>query len=57
MKASRVTCASSPPSRPALFDRAAIAAVKRWRYEPVIVDNVPQEVPARTSIRFALPNQ
>jgi TonB family protein len=34
------------------FDRAAIAAVKRWRYEPVVVDNVPQEVPARTTIRF-----
>jgi TonB family protein len=34
------------------FDRAAIAAVKRWRYEPVVVENVPQEVPARTTIRF-----
>ena len=40
-----------------LFDRAAIAAVRRWRYESVVVDNVPTEVPARTSIRFALPNQ
>jgi protein TonB len=40
-----------------LFDRAAVAAVRRWRYEPVIVDNVPTEVPAKTSIRFALPNQ
>jgi periplasmic protein TonB len=40
-----------------LFDRAAIAAVRRWRYETVMVDNVPTEVPARTSIRFALPNQ
>ena len=40
-----------------VFDHAAIAAVKRWRYEPVIVNNVPTEVPARTSIRFALPNQ
>ena len=39
------------------FDRAALAAVKRWRYEPLIIDNVPQEVPARTVIRFALPNQ
>jgi protein TonB len=39
------------------FDRAAMAAVKRWRYEPLIIDNVPQEVPARTTIRFALPNQ
>ncbi len=40
-----------------VFDRAAISAVKRWRYEPVIVDNVPIEVPARTVIRFALPTQ
>ncbi len=40
-----------------LFDRAAISAVRRWRYETVMVDNVPTEVPARTSIRFALPNQ
>jgi protein TonB len=38
-----------------VFDRAAIAAVRRWRYEPVIIDNVPREVPARTVIRFALP--
>jgi TonB family protein len=40
-----------------LFDRAATTAVRRWRYETVMVDNVPTEVPARTSIRFALPNQ
>jgi TonB family protein len=39
------------------FDRAAIAAVKRWRYEPLLIDNVPQEVPARTTIRFNLPSQ
>jgi TonB family protein len=36
-----------------VFDRAALAAVKRWRYEPLLIDNVPQEVPARTVIRFA----
>jgi len=34
------------------FDRAAMAAVKRWRYQPMIVNNVPVEVPARTTIRF-----
>lgn len=39
------------------FDRAALAAVRRWRYEPVVIDNVPQEVPARTTIRFTLPGQ
>ncbi|MEJ1960205.1 MAG: energy transducer TonB [Gammaproteobacteria bacterium] len=36
------------------FDRAALAAVKRWRYAPVVVDNVPQEVPARTIVRFQM---
>jgi protein TonB len=35
-----------------MFDRAAMAAVKRWRYEPLVIDGVPQEVPARTVIRF-----
>jgi TonB family protein len=35
-----------------VFDRAALAAVKRWRYEPLLIDNVAQEVPARTVIRF-----
>lgn len=39
------------------FDRAAIAAVKRWRYEPLVINNVPQEVPARTTIKFNLPAQ
>ena len=39
------------------FDRAAVAAVKRWRYDPLLIDNVPQEVPARTTIRFNLPSQ
>lgn len=37
------------------FDRAAINAIKRWRYEPLVIDNVPQDVPARTVIRFTLP--
>ena len=41
---------------PGTFDRAAISAVKRWRYEPVTIEGVPVEVPARTSIRFELPN-
>ncbi|MEP7243053.1 MAG: energy transducer TonB [Gammaproteobacteria bacterium] len=38
------------------FDRSAMSAVKRWRYEPVIINNVPQDVPARATIRFALPS-
>ena len=36
------------------FDRSAIAALKRWRYEPVVIDGVPQEVNARTVVRFTL---
>jgi TonB family protein len=38
------------------FDRSAISAVKRWRYEPLVIDGVPREVPARTTIRFNLPS-
>jgi protein TonB len=38
-----------------MFDRAAIAAVKRWRYEPLIVDGAAAEVPVRLNIRFAPP--
>jgi protein TonB len=38
---------------PKVFDRAAVAAVKRWRYEPLLVDGAPTEVPVRLAIRFA----
>jgi TonB family protein len=40
---------------PGVFDHAAIAAVKRWKYDPVMVNGSPVEVPVRTSIRFELP--
>lgn len=41
-------------SEPAgIFDRSAINAVKRWRYEPYTVDGVPQEVTQRALIRFS----
>jgi protein TonB len=40
---------------PGVFDRSATAAVKRWRYEPVVANGTPVEVPVRTSIRFELP--
>jgi periplasmic protein TonB len=40
---------------PGVFDRAAITAVKRWHYDPVIANGGPVEVPVRTSIRFELP--
>ncbi|MGH8285082.1 MAG: TonB family protein [Steroidobacteraceae bacterium] len=47
----RVT-ASEPE---AVFDKAALSAVRRWRYEPVIVDGVPVEIPTRAVIRFEAP--
>ncbi|HEX4619688.1 MAG TPA: energy transducer TonB, partial [Steroidobacteraceae bacterium] len=40
-----------------VFDRAAISAVKRWRYNPVIVNGNAVDVPTRTLVRFALPTQ
>jgi protein TonB len=40
---------------PGVFDHAAVAAVKRWHYDPVIANGVAVEVPVRTSIRFELP--
>jgi protein TonB len=52
---SEVRVVSAEPA--GTFDRAAMAAVKRWRYEPLIVNNAPVEVPARTTIKFNLKNQ
>jgi protein TonB len=43
---------SSPPG---VFDRVAIAAIKRWRYQPAMVNGAPVEVPFRTAVRFELP--
>jgi TonB family protein len=40
-----------------VFDRAAISAVKRWRYNPVIVNGSAVEVPSKTLVRFELPKQ
>jgi TonB family protein len=40
---------------PGVFDKAAVTAVKRWHYDPVIANGGPVEVPVRTSIRFELP--
>jgi TonB family protein len=40
---------------PGVFDKAAVTAVKRWHYEPVLANGAPVEVPVRTSIRFELP--
>lgn len=38
-----------------VFDRAALEAVKRWRYEPAMVEGRPAEVEVTTTIRFAPP--
>jgi len=43
---------SSPPG---VFDKAAVSAVKHWRYEPVKVNGAAVEIPVRTTIRFELP--
>ncbi len=42
---------------PGVFDHAALTAVKRWHYEPVVANGAPVEVPVRTAIRFELPPQ
>ncbi len=40
---------------PGVFDKAAVAAVKHWRYEPLIVNGTAVEIPVRSAIRFELP--
>jgi periplasmic protein TonB len=43
---------STPPG---IFDRAAVAAVKRYHYQPTVVDGKPVEVPVQIPIRFPKP--
>jgi periplasmic protein TonB len=40
---------------PGVFDRAAMAAIKHWRYAPMIVNGTAVEVPVKTLMRFELP--
>ncbi|MFI4879910.1 MAG: TonB family protein [Steroidobacterales bacterium] len=40
---------------PGVFDNAAVSAVRRWRYAPMVVNGVPVEVPVKTQMRFELP--
>ena len=47
----RVTDASPP----GVFDKSATTAVKRWRYDPIVVNGSAVEIPVRTAIRFELP--
>jgi protein TonB len=37
-----------------IFDEAAVAAVRRWRYRPVQRDGLPVEQRAQLRIRFTL---
>lgn len=39
-----------------VFDRAALDAIRSWRYKPVKFRGRPVAVPVRTLIRFVLPN-
>ncbi len=40
-----------------VFDHAAVSAVRRWKYAPVVVNGTAVEVPTRTLVRFELPKQ
>jgi TonB family protein len=40
-----------------VFDRAAVSAVRRWKYAPVMVNGAAVEVPTKTLVRFELPKQ
>lgn len=42
---------------PGIFDQSAIAAVKRWRYAPMLVNGAAVEVPVKTRMRFELPSK
>lgn len=43
---------SSPPG---VFDRSVISAIRRWRYEPPMVDGRPVEAPLTADIKFTKP--
>jgi periplasmic protein TonB len=40
-----------------VFDKAALNAVRRWRYAPLVIDGAPVEVPTRAVIRFEVPKE
>lgn len=42
---------------PRVFDRAALRAVKKWKYRPEIVDGVAVEVRERTRVVFEVPKE
>ena len=37
-----------------LLDEAAVAAVRQWRYEPMLVDGVPEPVLMTLTVNFML---
>jgi protein TonB len=48
-----VRVVSAEPS--GIFNRAAVEAVKRWRYAPAMLDGAAVAVATRTTVRFAPP--
>lgn len=46
---------ANPANIKDVFDNAAISAVRRWRFEPVVINNTPTEVPVQMSINFEQP--
>jgi periplasmic protein TonB len=48
-----ITVMQSTPS--GVFDRAAVSAVRRWRYAPTIFNGAAIAVPTRALVRFELP--
>ena len=40
---------------PGVFDRAAVAAIRHWRYAPMVVNGAAVEVPVTALVRFELP--
>jgi len=41
-------------SGPAMLQQSALEAVRRWRYKPVLLDNVPVDVDTTISVIFSL---
>jgi len=35
-----------------IFERSVLKAAKRWRFSPLVIDNVARDTPSRTIVRF-----
>ncbi len=47
-----ITVAGAEPA--GIFEQAAMASVRKWRYQPILRDGRPVEQRARVRIRFAM---